>query len=157
MKSHMRNQLAYSPYSSTGGRTPSRYSLGKDQSAAGCPCLLKSIAACLIIFSAALLTGCAAGDEGAPSISSNSNAAGATATLAWDPVQDPTVSGYYVYYGTQSPGQSGSCSYQYSRFVSSPTATLTDLARDTQYYFAVSAYNGIESTCSAEISTTTPV
>lgn len=135
-------------------------SLDKYRPAANCPLFLQSLAACLIIVTAALLTGCAGSGEGGPSISSSpgtSSVAGATATLAWDPVADSTVSGYYVYYGTQSPGQTGSCAYQYSQFVSSPTATLTNLARNTQYYFAVSAYNGMESACSTEVSTTTPI
>lgn len=150
-------QLVAALSSSNGNRTLSSNSLGRHYSVITCPFFLKSIAACFIIFTAALLTGCAGGGEGSPSISSSSGAAGATANLAWDPVSDPTVSGYYVYYGTQSPGQSGSCSYQYSQFVSSPTATLVNLAPNTQYYFAVSAYNGLESSCSTEVSTTTPI
>ncbi|MEC4889326.1 MAG: fibronectin type III domain-containing protein [Nitrospira sp.] len=153
---HLRAALSSSKRDST----LSRFSLGKHHPAAGCQLLLQSVAACLVIITATLLTGCAGGGEGAPSISSTpgtSSVAGATATLAWDPVADPTVSGYYVHYGTQSPGQSGSCSYQYSQFVSSPTATVANLSRNTTYYFAVSAYNGLESACSTEVATTTPI
>lgn len=132
-------------------------SLSQNHPLKGSSAILRTVATCLIVISATLLTGCGEGGEGAPSVSSTPSAAGATATLAWNPVQDQTVTGYYVYYGTQSSGQQGSCSYQHSQFVSSPTATLTDLARDTQYYFAVSAYNGLESACSSEVATTTPV
>ena len=34
-----------------------------------------------------------------------------------------------------------------------PTATVSGLAANTAYFFAVSAYNGLESPCSAELST----
>ena len=40
--------------------------------------------------------------------------------------------------------------------VDSPSATITDLDPNTLYYFAVSAYNGLESACSNEVSTLTP-
>ncbi|WP_455388878.1 fibronectin type III domain-containing protein [Petrachloros mirabilis] len=75
--------------------------------------------------------------------------------MAWDPVQDPTVTGYYVHYGLQSANSAGSCAYTQSSFSSSPAATVTGLAPNTTYYFAVSAYNGLESTCSTEVSTFT--
>ncbi len=78
------------------------------------------------------------------------------ASLAWNPVQDPTISGYYVHYGKTSPGQLGTCSYEAAQFVSSPNATITNLDPGTRYYFAVSAYNGLESACSNEVSTVTP-
>ncbi|MGA6826263.1 fibronectin type III domain-containing protein [Nitrospira sp. NS4] len=151
-------QFATTPSPSKRDSTLSCSSLGKHHSSAGCPLLIRSVAAGLILITATILTGCEGGGEGvAPSASSTSGAAGAAATLAWEPVQDPTVTGYYVHYGTQSSDQPGSCAYQYSHFVSSPTVTLTDLAPDTQYYFAVSAYNGVESTCSSEIAITTPM
>ena len=72
-------------------------------------------------------------------------------SLAWDPVQDPSVTGYYIHYGNQSPNSPGSCTYTQSTFASSPTATISGLASGTTYYFAVSAYNGLESACSAEV------
>jgi hypothetical protein len=37
-----------------------------------------------------------------------------------------------------------------------PTATVTGLAPNTLYYFAVSAYNGLSGPCSNEVSTVTP-
>jgi len=39
--------------------------------------------------------------------------------------------------------------------VTSPSATITNLDPDTRYYFTVSAYNGLESACSSEVSTVT--
>lgn len=101
------------------------------------------------------LTGCGGG-EGAPGVSTSAAPTGAMATLAWDPVQDPTVTAYYVHYGKQSSGQPGTCNYQDSQFVNAPTATITGLDPDTRYYFAVSAYNGLESACSNEVTTVTP-
>lgn len=151
-------QLTTAPSPLERDSTLSCFSLGKTSLSADHSFLMRTVAACLIMISAALLTGCAGGGDGAPAVSSTSGgAAGATASLAWDPVSDPTVSGYYVHYGTHSSGQAGSCNYEYSQFVSSPTATLTNLARNTQYYFAVSAYNGLESACSSEVGTTTPI
>jgi len=102
------------------------------------------------------LTGCGAGGEGEPAVSTAFTPAGATASLVWDPVQDPTVTGYSVYYGTQSAGQPGLCSYEDARFVNSSSATITGLEPATQYYFAVSAYNGLSGPCSNEVSTVTP-
>lgn len=102
------------------------------------------------------LTGCAAGggaDEPAMSISAGPTAA--SVSLAWDPVQDSTVYGYHVHYGKQSPGQAGSCVYEESEYVTSPSAVITGLDPNTQYYFSVSAYNGLDSACSEEVSTVT--
>ena len=89
--------------------------------------------------------------------------AGATASLAWSPVQDPSVMAYFVHYGRQSPGQSGNCTYESSVLVPAPTntatavtATVPNLDPNTLYYFTVSAYNGLESACSSEVSTVTP-
>ena len=80
--------------------------------------------------------------------------ASAVATLAWDPVGG--VAGYYIHYGTESPDSPGSCAYAQSTFSSTPIATVTELAANTTYYFAVSSFNGLESACSAEVSTVTP-
>lgn len=100
-----------------------------------------------------------------PSISTSSSSTSTPTTstepstvavsLAWDPVQDSSVTGYYIHYGNQSPNSSGSCTYTQSTFVSSPTATISGLASGTTYFFAVSAYNGLESACSAEVSKST--
>jgi hypothetical protein len=115
-----------------------------------------------------LLTGCGSGETGSdPSVTvtpgsggGSTGSTGASASLTWNPVQDPSVSPpvstYFVHYGRQSPGQPGSCAYESSLPTSSPSATVTDLDPETVYYFAVSAYNGLESACSNEVSTQTP-
>lgn len=104
-----------------------------------------------------MLTGCGGGGEsGAPAVTTSVGQTGAIASLAWDPIQDPTVSGYYVHYGRNSSGQPGACSYEAQQFVSSPNVTITNLDRNTRYFFSVSAYNGLESSCSNEVSTVTP-
>ena len=80
-----------------------------------------------------------------------------SASLAWDAVTAPTLSGYRVYFGTapgtylQSLGQGIS--------VGNVTAyTLTGLASGTQYYFAVTAFDtlGVESPYSNEVFKTIP-
>lgn len=85
-------------------------------------------------------------------------------SLAWDPVQDPSVTGYYVHFGMQSPRLAGSCTYAQSAFCNlaslsnklSPTVIVSGLASNTTYFFAVGAYNdGLESSYSAEVSTVT--
>jgi hypothetical protein len=132
---------------------------------------LTTIFAGLLFAAMPLLTGCGDGGEtgsdpsvtvapgsSAPGSSSGGSApvAGATASLAWSPVQDPSVMAYFVHYGRQSPGQPGSCAYEQSQYVGSPSATITNLEPNTRYYFTVSAYNGLESACSSEVSTFTP-
>ena len=122
------------------------------------PLCLTAIVTGLLLSIMPLLTGCGGGggSEGAPSITTTSAPTGSTASLAWNPVPDPSVSGYFVHYGRQSPGQQGSCTYESSVNVSSPSATVTNLDPNTVYYFTVSAYNGLESACSNEVSTVTP-
>jgi hypothetical protein len=95
--------------------------------------------------------------------SSSPGPSSGTVLLSWDPVQDPSVTGYYVHFGTQSPNSAGSCTYTTSAFYSlaslgntlSPLVTVNGLAVNQTYFFAVSAYNGVESTCSNEVSTFT--
>jgi Viral BACON domain len=87
----------------------------------------------------------------------------AFASLAWNAESDPFVLGYYVHYGTQSPNSVGSCAYEQSIYYSlsslgnatTPTATISGLGTGATYYFAVSAYNGVESPCSTEVSKAT--
>jgi len=110
----------------------------------------------ILLTTCTLLTSCGGGGEGAPAVSTSSSSALPTASLAWSPIQDSSIVGYYVHYGRHSPGQSGSCSYEAAQFVESPSATLSDLQPNTRYYFSVSAYNGLESACSSEVSTVTP-
>jgi len=112
------------------------------------PLRMTAIVASLLLTTMPFLTGCGGGDAG--------GGTGATASLAWSPVQDSSVYGYFVHYGRQSPDQQGSCSYESSTYVESPSAMVTNLDPDTRYYFTVSAYNGLESACSNEVSTVTP-
>ena len=87
-----------------------------------------------------------------------------TVSLAWDPVPDPTVLGYYIHFGLQSPHSPGSCNYSQSTYYdlssqpnkSLPTFIVSGLTPNTTYYFVVSAYNGLESPCSGEVSGMTP-
>ena len=106
---------------------------------------LTAIMAGLLFTMISFLTGCGGGEETGIHPT-------ATASLTWDPVHDPSVIAYFVHYGRESPGQQGSCAYESSMHASSPSATVTNLDPDTRYYFAVSAYNGLESVCSHEVS-----
>lgn len=127
---------------------------------------LTTIVAGLLFTMIPLLTGCGGGGTTGsdPSVTvtpgnsggGSTPAAGATASLAWSPVPDSSVITYFVHYGRQTPGQPGSCAYESSLSADSPSATITDLAPNTLYYFTVSAYNGLESACSSEVSTVTP-
>ncbi len=119
------------------------------------PLCLTAIVTGLLLSIMPLMTGCGGGGGetgGQPIVAAP---VGVTASLAWSPVQDPSVSGYFVHYGRQSPGQQGSCAYESSISVDSPSATITNLDPNTRYYFTVSAYNGLESACSSEVSTVT--
>lgn len=105
------------------------------------------------------LTGCGSGEQGDPTITTIATPTGVMASLRWDPVQpqpgDPAILGYYIHYGKGSPGQAGSCSYDDVTFVTTPSGTVTGLDTNTRYYFAVSAYNGVEGNCSNEVFTNT--
>lgn len=101
-----------------------------------------------------LSAGCGGGDT--ESMPPAAAPVGSTVSFAWDPVEDHSVHAYFVHYGRQSPAQTGSCSYESSLYTESPSATVTNLDPGTLYYFAVSAYNDIESTCSDEVSIVTP-
>ena len=116
------------------------------------PRRLIAIGATLLLTMMLLLTGCdreSGGGEGQGSTV-------ADAKLAWQPVEDPSIHAYIIHYGRQSPGQDGSCAYESSLRVTSPSATVPNLEPNTRYYFAVSAYNGEESLCSEEVSIVTP-
>ncbi len=96
----------------------------------------------------ALLMGCGGGEDG--------NGVGGSASLSWEPVNNPTVVSYTVHFGRQSTGEDGSCNYESSLEVYEPFATVTGLEPNTLYYFAVSAYNGHRSRCSNEVSKLIP-
>ena len=115
---------------------------------------LTAIVTSLLFLIMPFFTGCGTGETGNQSTVTGGpgSSASATASLTWDPVTDPSVSAYFVHYGQQSPSQAGSCTYEHSMIVDSSAATVTDLDPNTLYYFAVSAYNGLESACSNEVS-----
>jgi len=115
------------------------------------PLIFKSIGVGLLLLCLQLLTACGPSEEEAL-IGPEGNQ---TVSLAWNGVPDPSVTGYFVYYGRQSPNSFGSCAYSGRIFTNSTAATVTGLASDATYFFAVSAYNGLESACSAEVSTVT--
>ena len=106
---------------------------------------------------ALLLLSCGPDGEQGPMSSTSSPPGDATVRLAWDAVNDSSVIGYYIHYGNNSPNRPGSCAYDQEQFVSSNQGTVSDLGRGMTYYFAVSAYNGLESTCSNEVFTRTPL
>jgi hypothetical protein len=60
------------------------------------------------------------------------------------------VTAYYVHYGKQSSGRSGSWAYEESQYVAFPSATIVGLDPNTTYYLSVIAYNGLESPCSEQ-------
>ena len=99
-------------------------------------------------------------EDGSPEISLTTTPSGVTAKLSWDTSSDPNVSGYHVYYGKQSSGEYGSCSYEEGQTVEAPPATINGLEPNTPYFFAISAYGGeggeLESPCSNEVLLVTP-
>lgn len=131
--------------------------------------MLASMMFTLVVMLVSLTAGCGGGgtdsggiDAGTPPSGGGPASGGggsasptASVSLAWNPVPDSSVYAYFVHYGKQSAGQAGSCNYTQSTFVGSPSATITGLDPNTQYYFSVSAYNGLESTCSNEVTTVT--
>ena len=128
------------------------------------PLRLTAIVAGVLLMMIPFVAGCGgeqAGSDSTATVPPGSGEVGsmppvlATTFLAWSPVADPSVSAYIVHYGRHSPGQPGSCAYESSLRAASPSATVTDLDPNTVYYFAVSAYNGMESACSPEVSTVT--
>lgn len=110
-------------------------------------------------FEPAAVADSAEGEED-PTISVASTPSGATARLTWDAHPDPNVAGYSVYYGKQSSGEPGSCSYEESQSVESPPAIITGLDPNTPYFFAISAHGGEGSEsvsfCSNEVLVVTP-
>ena len=119
------------------------------------PLRLTTIVAGLLLTLMSLLTGCGSGGETGSDPSAAAPPLGATVSLAWQPVHDHSVMGYFIHYGRQSPHHSGSCSYEHSTYSADTEATVAHLDPATRYYFVVSAYNGLESACSNEVSTVT--
>lgn len=99
------------------------------------------------------LSGCGSGDEQGMTTSTSPTPVGSTVSLAWDPVPDSSVIGYYIRYGKQSPNHPGSCEYDRATLVSSHQGTVMGLDSGSTYYFAVNAYtdNGAMGGCSNEV------
>lgn len=120
---------------------------------------LSSVSLRVLALGLLLVTGCGpGGDSGVDSFTSappDQSSGRVSVSLAWDAVQDPSVNGYFVYYGTRSTNSFGSCAYTTRLFTPAPAARVNGLSPGTQYFFAVSAFNGLESPCSAEVSTVT--
>jgi hypothetical protein len=91
------------------------------------------------VYLALSLAGCGSDDESA--------GIGASKSLSWTAVPDPSVEGYKLYWGTTS--------HVYESNVDvgpNVSHTLSGLRPNTEYFFAVSAYNsGGESALSAEV------
>jgi len=121
--------------------------------------IFRTLSLGFIIIALSTVTGCGSGGgSGDGPIITDSQGAGAgtaSVSLAWNPVQEAGLMGYFVHYGTHPSNSHGSCAYAHSRFSSSPSITVHGLAPNTTYYFVVSAYNGLESACSSEVSTVT--
>ncbi len=81
---------------------------------------------------------------------------GVSVHINWDHSPDSNITSYYVYYGKQPTTQPGSCSYEESQSVETPPATISGLEPNTPYFFAISAFNESESSCSPEIMMVTP-
>ena len=84
---------------------------------------------------------------------SGTQALAGSIALAWDPVGDPRLAGYKVYYGTSSRNYSGQIDVG-----NVTTRTVSGLTDGAKYYFAVTAYDGsrIESGFSNEVVGTVP-
>jgi hypothetical protein len=104
-----------------------------------------------VVATAMLVAVTACGSGGGASDASNSSggnanpppsggAQTATAALAWDAVSATNLGGYRLYYGT-SPGSYLQAPGQGMNVGKTTRYTVTGLAADTTYYFAVTAYN----------------
>nr|WP_281720902.1 fibronectin type III domain-containing protein [Nitrosomonas nitrosa] len=115
-----------------------------------------------------------------PTVTMAPTATGVTAQLTWNPPPNFEAAGYDIYYGKRSseevsseePGSLGepgseelsseeppSCTRGQKQTVDGPQATITGLDRNTEYVFAIRAFNEdrSESLCSNEITAeTTP-
>jgi chitodextrinase len=95
-------------------------------------------------------TDAAGNASGASSAASAATLAVNTATLTWDAVTAPGLSGYRVYYGT-APGVYSQALGNGINVGNVTTYVVTGLARGTRYYFAVTAFGTTESSYSNEV------
>lgn len=103
-----------------------------------------------------------------PKISMTATSTDVTAKLAWGPPPDFNVVGYNIYYGKRSPETSrpeessldepepSACSNGKSQAVTDRHATIGGLEPDTEYFFAIQAFNETDSLCSNAITIVTP-
>jgi hypothetical protein len=130
------------------------------------------------------LAGCTGEGGGGPTISSLSTphdgeedpiiamtptSTGVTAHVTWDPPPGINVAGYTIYYGKRSSEKPRAekssskerrpCSHGESQTFEAPHGTITGLEPNTEYFFAIRAFNEneSESLCSNEISAVTPL
>lgn len=111
-----------------------------------------------------------AGEED-PIITMTPTPTGVTAQLTWDRPANIHTAGYVLYYGKRSSDEptseesdseefhseeSAACSRGEHQAVEAPPATITGLEPNTQYVFAIRAFNESESLCSNEITAVTP-
>jgi fibronectin type 3 domain-containing protein len=97
-----------------------------------------------------LLTACGSGGGGGGD--GGDGGSQNTVTLVWDPVTDPNLAGYRIYYGTTT----GNYLQPFGNGLNVNTVTtytVTGLSRGTTYYFAATAYDSSnnESTYSNEV------
>jgi hypothetical protein len=78
------------------------------------------------------------------------------AVLSWNPVADPNLAGYKIYYGTASGVYAHSFAVGQTATPSTPKYQVSNLPDGTTYYFAVKSYDGPgnESGFSNEVSKT---
>ncbi len=87
----------------------------------------------LLLATSGLLAACGGGGgSDSPTVASVN-----TATLSWIAVTDPTLSGYLIYYGTNS----GSYPNLLSVSKENTSFVVSGLDSGTRYYFAAAAYN----------------
>lgn len=113
-----------------------------------------------------------------PKISMTATSTDVTAHLAWGPPPGFNVVGYNIYYGKRSPETSSSeqasseesnseessleepelsaCSNGKSQAVGDTHATIRGLEPDTEYFFAIQAFNETNTLCSNAITAVTP-
>ena len=96
----------------------------------------------LLLAIASLLIACGGGGDGA--VGGGGAVACATGpgptVLDWDPVSDPNLAGYRVYYGT-APGTYLQPHGEGLDAAAATTYTVTNLHSGTTYYFATTAYD----------------
>lgn len=100
---------------------------------------MPTVLRCLLLATAALAASC-----GGKAVTASAPSAAVTdgaVLLRWNPVSEPNVNGYRVYYGTASRNYVQP--YGQGVVSASPTTTLTGLSGGRRYFFAVTATNSL--------------